>query len=99
VALAFSIYSTACCVPKATLRNLKHQRQSSCFGNIYALSYTTYALVDELLTAGTLRNSFGADYEVGFPMNGAIQKLDDVTYMFWFVRRYDKGQIILQRPY
>jgi hypothetical protein len=62
------------------------------------LGLTANVLAAELMDASSLKSFYGGGFEYVFPLGGTLQKLDDVTYSFWFVKSFDDRQLNLQVP-
>jgi hypothetical protein len=62
------------------------------------LMYVAKAYVEEMISANTLKDFFDGGFEIALPMNGRIQKLSEVTYVFWFIERFDDSYIKFSAP-
>jgi hypothetical protein len=51
------------------------------------LLYTMVALVEELISAGTLKNFFGGGFQMILPTEQGLERLDEITYVFWFIKQ------------
>ena len=55
------------------------------------LMITGGALSAEIASASSLMNYYGAGYEIASLVDGKMQKLDNVTYIFWYGNVNDEG--------
>jgi hypothetical protein len=62
------------------------------------LAYATGASIDEVTSGATLRRFFGGGFELAYPADGIIQKLDGITYVFWPIRGYNDKMVHLSSP-
>lgn len=63
-----------------------------------ALLYTVRALIGEIMYAETLSDYFGGGFEITLIGNNCIQKIEEITYLFWFVNEADNIRAHFSRP-